>query len=160
MKQPNAIWRIRFSISRRAFRQRRACPRTSPCPLSSFAPASSFPVSPRELSKNRATWPMGIAPSSTSVLPPTLTARARGVEPGARAFGAGHASHERLELVADRAAGGTAILGKQLVGNADPFLGMRPDLAPVLPAVDDHPIAGPIEPCVPRISHRGRARGP
>ena len=69
-----------------------------------------------------------------------------GIEPGALAIGAGHAPHERLELAADRAAGGAAILGQQLVGDADPFLGVRPDLAPVLPAVDDHPVAGAVEP--------------
>ena len=90
-----------------------------------------------------------MAPSSTKRLAADLDRPRPRVQPRARAIRAGHAPHERLELVADRAAGGTAILGKQLVGDADPFLGMRPDLAPVLPAVDDLPIAGAVEPGPP-----------
>ena len=88
---------------------------------------------------------MGIAPSSTKVLPPTLTARAR-VEPGARTLRAGHAAHVRLELAADRATRRAAILGQELVRDAHPFLGVRPDLAPVLPAVNDDPVTGAIQP--------------
>ena len=44
-----------------------------------------------------------MAPSSTRVLPPTLTARARGLSRDARAIRAGHAAHERLKLTAERA---------------------------------------------------------
>ncbi len=89
---------------------------------------------------------MGIAPSSTKRLAADRDGSRARVEPGARTFRAGHAAHVGLELAADRAARGTAILGQKLVGDAHPFLGMRPDLAPVLPAMDDDPVTGAVEP--------------
>src|SRR5437773_2035333 len=42
---------------------------------------------PARSSKNRATRPIGIAPSCTSVLPPTRTARARGFKRAPRQSG-------------------------------------------------------------------------
>ena len=99
-------------------------------------------------SKNRAAWPIGMAPSSTSVLPPTRTARARGLSRRAPAVGAGHAPHVGLELGPGGAAGRLAIAGQQLGGHALPLLGVRPDPPPVLPAVDDQPVAGAVEPDV------------
>src|SRR5262249_46702561 len=69
-----------------------------------------------------------------------------GVQAGASTLRAGHATHERVELRAGRATGGAAILAQQLVRHADPLLAVRPDLVPILPAVDDHAIAGPVEP--------------
>ena len=72
-----------------------------------------------------------------------------GVEPAAAAVGAGQAPHVRLELGAGGPALGGLELGQQLGGDARPGLGVRPVLAPVLPAVDDHAVAGAVEPGVP-----------
>ena len=82
-----------------------------------------------------------------------------GVEPGPPAVGAGHAPHVGLELRAGRAAVGVAELGQQLVGDARPLLGVRPVLAPVLPAVDDHAVARAVEPGMlpPRVEVAPRA---
>ena len=52
------------------------------------------------------------------------------VKPGTRALGASHAAHERLELSADRATGGSAVLRQELVSDTHPFLGVGPDLIP------------------------------
>ena len=71
-----------------------------------------------------------------------------GVEPGPLAVGAGHAPHVGFELGAGRAAGRRFELAEELVGNPFPFLGVRPDLASALPVMDDHAVAGAVEPGV------------
>ncbi len=53
-----------------------------------------------------------------------------------------------------------AIPGQQLGGDSVPLLGVRPDLALALPAVDDHPVAGAVEPGAVATSRRGLAKGP
>ena len=72
--------RPRDGIERESTSIARARSRQAGSPSPGLQLGAGLPTPPSaSASKNRATWPMGIAPSSTKVLPPTVTARARGL---------------------------------------------------------------------------------
>ena len=95
------------------------------------------------------TWPIGMAPSSTKVLPPTLTARARGFSREPEQSGQVMLRMNGSSWLRTGPPVAPRYLAKQIVRDAGPLLGMRPDLAAIPPAVDNLAIAGSIKPRPP-----------
>ncbi len=71
-----------------------------------------------------------------------------GVQSRAAAVRAGHRPHVRFEHCPGRPAVGVLVLVEKVVRDAVPGLRVRPASSPTLPAVNDDPIAGAVEPGV------------
>ena len=117
---------------------------------------ATFPVAPcSALEPARPGRRCGMAPTSTSVLPPTRTARAWALRRWPWQVGQRDDAHVLFQLHAARAGRGLLEAAQQLRHDAFPFAAVLPDAAAaLLPVVGDVPVAAAVQQPLPMLARQ------